>query len=844
VVRELKAFYGAIAQNGENSTSIPSSPSQSRNNNNNNNNRLVGGGGFSPLPSSHKLSNSASLQLRTIFLLFPLLGKSICRHLSTSNPLYLSTTKSLQQIYIDIINNLLENKQYDEACYFLQFLDFSQETEDLPGLRDLLQKIVRLALNEQQQIEEMSLLSSTTTTELGGAEVGTNNNNNSNNTNRGMLLKYKIYESFLSGDNSYPLAYYSMLEDKCIRQQDDEQQRIPSPFLVLRSSSSTLAEVVAAGGNKLLRLAELNTASSSSSSPSSSSSSSSISASIESVDSLKIDLFWNRYYNYLRATNKHFVEDTLTRALNLIRVKRFEETALILTPFPAFRPLVILLSWASFDEDITAKELIIKHLWDEKQATDHGGESRIVKACCHLAYRLKMARYCSKHLMVPTRIEEGRERKGTKTTGEEDEAASKTLLQLESDSFLFLLRDSLSAISSEEILTVTNPAPTDGMQTLLEKERDRLLALAYFVLTTNLDLFYRVALLSSGSGNKERVRSSSEVSGGGGSDSGGDGEGLGEQPSAQEIGAVLDITKRYIHLVPDLLCRLALLEVLYSLLFLHTRDLSEDVAIKNGFKTASGNTNSDKSLFIATAPIAKVMLHTLLQSLGTSFLVSEDDSGANSSRQQLPSSNHAWWGSVILKSEVKAEIESLGEEGVERVKILERRANQLYSSIKEALWRLEIVDSMSGSSISTTAAAGTPTTKDGSNGRSRSSSSGFVNQMFASLDTLLVMCLRTGNYERCKSIIAKSSSTNANVVKSSLADTATLAERLSKVAGTMQHDTPDNLSLGESPLSASILLFLFPFLNKKQYLHFFLSFLSSLHFSSCFQRNFFLHSRF
>ena len=427
MVREIKAYY-ALINNEDNS-------------NDNNNNIKVPTKTFNNTPTTNKLSNAALLQLRNVFMLFPLLGKSICRHLSSSNAAFISTTKSLQQIYIEIINNLLENKQYDEACFFLQFLNFTQETEDLPGLQDLFLKLIRLSQLEQQQLEEYTLQDS-----------------DYSHNNAAVLMKYKIYESLLSSDSSYPLAYYLLLEEKAVRQQDNENN-IPTPFLLLKTAESPIVGSL------------------SSSSPYSSPK---LSPSAE-FEGNRLDLFWSRYYNYLRATSKHMIEDVITRALSYLRNKRFEDAALILSPFPTFKPLIILLSWSYFDDDICAKDTLMSLLWDDQvssvcifffffflliltfvQLSFSHPEMKIAQACSHLSYHLKLAWYCSKKLFSST---EKKREPDEKTIGE-IECASGALAQLETKSFLFILSDCLATIPFDEILLMTEQTPGDDRQVI------------------------------------------------------------------------------------------------------------------------------------------------------------------------------------------------------------------------------------------------------------------------------------------------------------------------------------------------------------------------------------------
>jgi hypothetical protein len=66
----------------------------------------------------------------------------------------------------------------------------------------------------------------------------------------------------------------------------------------------------------------------------------------------------------------------------------------------------------------------------------------------------------------------------------------------------------------------------------------------------------------------------------------------------------------------------------------------------------------------------------------------------------------------------------------------------------------------------------------------------FMNRMFASPETLLMMSLRNDDYSRCKNIIKMYG------LESNLAESAFLAEHLHKVVVSMQQDRFDKSSLG------------------------------------------------
>lgn len=159
------------------------------------------------------LSEASLKILKRIFLLFPLLGSAISKHLSfipsdnTNSPLY-ETTKKLQEIYIDIASNLA-SKQPTEATHFLQFIG-NLNKEDV---RLMLKKLFRTLIDTQSKASPDSPLS-----------------------------KQQIYSAILSSDNGASiLEFYTSLEDQTYlewKQNLETTKQLPAS-LVYNSTGKT-----------------------------------------------------------------------------------------------------------------------------------------------------------------------------------------------------------------------------------------------------------------------------------------------------------------------------------------------------------------------------------------------------------------------------------------------------------------------------------------------------------------------------------------------------------------------------------------------------------------------------
>ncbi len=75
--------------------------------------------------------------------------------------------------------------------------------------------------------------------------------------------------------------------------------------------------------------------------------------------------FWRDFYHVMRVTNQHGLEFVLSRAVECVQANQFEECAVVLRPFERLKPLVLLMVWDKFEQDIDARIRLMNILWHQ-----------------------------------------------------------------------------------------------------------------------------------------------------------------------------------------------------------------------------------------------------------------------------------------------------------------------------------------------------------------------------------------------------------------------------------------------------------------------------------------------
>jgi hypothetical protein len=70
-----------------------------------------------------------------------------------------------------------------------------------------------------------------------------------------------------------------------------------------------------------------------------------------------------QFYHFIRVTKHHYLEYVLTKAIDLILNKDFESCHILLQPFERLKPLILLMTWDKFENDIDSRKKLIKLLW-------------------------------------------------------------------------------------------------------------------------------------------------------------------------------------------------------------------------------------------------------------------------------------------------------------------------------------------------------------------------------------------------------------------------------------------------------------------------------------------------
>lgn len=80
--------------------------------------------------------------------------------------------------------------------------------------------------------------------------------------------------------------------------------------------------------------------------------------------------YWVQFYSFLRIHKIHFIEYLLTTSLELLQNQHYEETFLLLQPFPQLKPLVIALAWDQFADNILKEKSLLDTFWNFELCND------------------------------------------------------------------------------------------------------------------------------------------------------------------------------------------------------------------------------------------------------------------------------------------------------------------------------------------------------------------------------------------------------------------------------------------------------------------------------------------
>ena len=265
------------------------------------------------------------------------------------------------------------------------------------------------------------------------------------------LHRAKIYEAFLthaSGNSHSALRLFSTLEDKLLR---------------LKSSQSSLPPAF-----EVLQLLEPAT---------------------YRFQEPPIT-FWDAYFEFTRVAGAHCLEYVMETSSGFIRKRDFCTAAWLLAPFPQLKPLVVLLCWEEFRQDVESLQNLLDTLWKSYAEETFRDSSKVGDLLVDhwvevLNYRLFAAGWISKVVVeqaqqprkmvtAPLRLKRKERTDGPQDSPSRDvesgeatleemgsvqEVAADVLDQITSHSILYVMRPNLPMVDSHTLLSSLHSLP-------------------------------------------------------------------------------------------------------------------------------------------------------------------------------------------------------------------------------------------------------------------------------------------------------------------------------------------------------------------------------------------------
>ncbi|KAF0982933.1 hypothetical protein FDP41_010912 [Naegleria fowleri] len=215
--------------------------------------------------------------------------------------------------------------------------------------------------------------------------------------------------------------------------------------------------------------------------------------------------FWINYIEFVRVTNSHVFESRLTKALDLIRSKQFDDLAALLNHdnFSRLRPLVLLLSWDELKCDVHNLKLVIDKLWTTQPVTGSFTHDPWIEFTCNeLAYFIDFSTNASELILEANRSMSSSEKKQAKELvkiskfkkmtdidfkgSDKKDIANLVIEYIPKHSVLYLLMPWIPAIRENDLIELVRNRPTLSDSEESEKVIDVILIRAYFAVRETL----------------------------------------------------------------------------------------------------------------------------------------------------------------------------------------------------------------------------------------------------------------------------------------------------------------------------------------------------------------------
>lgn len=200
--------------------------------------------------------------------------------------------------------------------------------------------------------------------------------------------------------------------------------------------------------------------------------------------------FWTQYFDFITISKHHFIEFIITQFFELIHEHRFNDCSVLLKPFPKLKPLLLLMCFEKFGDDIKSKKEILDILWDESSAhiaRSNCNNPQLCNAIDSIAYQVRLARWAGSTILQQISSDPSSQSlsigsiKLPNVPENEPEIALSNLVSgmLKQQGLLYIMHKYLGSIELDDIEAIIQDSPA---QNGAQNRSDLLLLYCYYVL--------------------------------------------------------------------------------------------------------------------------------------------------------------------------------------------------------------------------------------------------------------------------------------------------------------------------------------------------------------------------
>eukprot|EP01156_Anaeramoeba_ignava_P023232 Anaeramoba_ignava/c21408_g2_i1.p1 GENE.c21408_g2_i1~~c21408_g2_i1.p1 ORF type:complete len:2426 (-),score=768.19 c21408_g2_i1:54-6635(-) len=406
-------------------------------------------------------SKNTLKELKNLFLFLSEEAAALCSHfvIEEKDQVYATKIeKSIQEVIIESIQDCVNQNNFVKACSILRFVNIKDE--QVGQALDNAFRVLVVKINEKEQNEMKEIQKSNEKPPI-LSEL------------KSHQIKSRVYEALLSLKNLDLIKKYSSFEDEELRKKV-KSELVTDSFKQL--SFFLKQEKVLPSDEKYAK---------------------------------ELSQFWRQFFTELRVSQEHCLEFVLERGLKLLSAQRFDDVEILMKPFVRLRPLLLILGWSNFDNNVEPLQKMFDKLWHGFE--DMCADPFIKQICLTMDYEVQFSLFAAqKYLelkefpvnfpkLQQQKIFESQENQNMKKENI-NALASFILKMMETHSLLFVLEPILPVLNEDEVIERINSKQildiVDGDQmhdfpnlSHIEKQRDYLLIRGYYAIRAVLNLF-------------------------------------------------------------------------------------------------------------------------------------------------------------------------------------------------------------------------------------------------------------------------------------------------------------------------------------------------------------------